>query len=203
MPVNKDGVEVNDDGSEITPEQLETSDWTNVLKLEDNVNAKALSIEVLAPSTVPHTIPYLEVYRTDEAFFKEYVSPLLSNTGNTTFEEPTEALGTDALSEEEQSGQITARNVGSNVSGGGNSSNRETHSSKTKTQKLATELESVLRNYYKSSTNFKVLVQRYINAKSNRLSISVVNGRSANNLKKGTDVKAMTNSILRIKHKYG
>ena len=201
MPVNEEGVEVNEDGSEITPEQLETSDWTNVLKLQDKANATALSIEVLAPSTVPHNIPYLEVYRTDEVFFKEYTSPFLSNSGNTTFEEPTESLGTDSLSEESQAGDVLARNVGNQVNNG--SSKGETHSSKTKTQKLASELESVLRKHYKSGTNFKVLVQRYTNAKKNKLSIGAVTVRSANNLKKGTNVKTLTNSVLRIKQKYG
>ncbi len=197
MPVNQDGVEVNEDGSPITPEQLETSNWDDVIKLEDSSKAKALDIEVLAPSSVPHNIPYLEVYRTDEVYFKDYESPFLSNSGNTTFEEPTVALGTDSSENMNDKANVVSHNVANEVSKG------ETHSSKTKNSNLASELEAILKRHYKSTANFKVLVQRYTNAKTNKLSISVVNGRSANNLKKGTDIKSMTNAILRVKKKYG
>lgn len=197
MPVNDDGVEVNEDGTPITPEQLETSNWENVMKLEDSSKAKALDMEVLAPTCVPHNIPYLEIFRTDELYFKNYESPFLSNSGNTSFEEPTQALGTDSTGTANDKANVVSHNVANELSKG------ETHSSKTKNSNLASELESILRNHYKSTANFKVLVQRYINAKTNKLSISVVNGRSSNNLKKGTDIKSMTNAILRVKKKYG
>ena len=78
MPVNKDGEEVNEDGSQITDEQKETHDWTDVITLRDNTKVKPYSIEELATSSVPHTIPYLEVYRTNEVMYRPYKSPYLT-----------------------------------------------------------------------------------------------------------------------------
>ena len=196
MPVNNEGEEVNQDGSEITPEQQETSDWTQVIELNQKNIVKPLDIDVLAPNVVPHNIPYLEVYRTDEVYAKEYTSPYLNNTGNTSTDS---TIGTENNQNEDadsSSGNSHNPNTSSNGKNGAE------HSSKTKNEKLAKELETVLKNHYKSTTNFKVLVNRYMLCKTNKLSISVVNGRSANNLKKGTDVKSMTNAILRIKKKY-
>lgn len=56
----------------------ETSDWTLVEKLNNLSKVKPYDIEVLATSKVPHNIPYLEVYRTDELYYEPYVSPYLS-----------------------------------------------------------------------------------------------------------------------------
>ena len=38
----------------------------------------------LVSSKVPHTIPYFEVYRTDELYYKDYVSPYLSSGASST-----------------------------------------------------------------------------------------------------------------------
>lgn len=79
MPINQDGEEVNPDGTPITEEQQETHDFTEVIELHNKTKVKPYSIEELATSSVPHNIPYLEVYRTDELFYEEYKSPFLSD----------------------------------------------------------------------------------------------------------------------------
>ena len=79
MPVNQDGEEVNPDGTPITEEQQETHDFTEVIELHNKTKVKPYSIEELATSSVPHTIPYLEVYRTNEVMYREYKSPYLSD----------------------------------------------------------------------------------------------------------------------------
>ena len=79
MPVNQDGEEVNEDGSPITDEQKETHDWTEVIQLKDKSTVKPYSIEELATTSVPHNVPYLEVYRTNEVMYREYKSPYLSD----------------------------------------------------------------------------------------------------------------------------
>ena len=73
LPDNEQNQEVTD------PKDEETSDWTEVLELERKARMqKPYDIEVLATSKVPHNIPYLEVYRTDELYYEPYVSPYLS-----------------------------------------------------------------------------------------------------------------------------
>lgn len=260
MPINQDGVEVNSDGSEITPEQQETRNWTQVVELETNNIVKPLDMDVLAPKSVPHNIPYLEVYRTDELYAKDYVSPFMTPPSNTTEGNSDEGgvNGSENSSSNNASleAEITSivnnhitvssgkkeqyvnrlvkaeakwSNIAKIVNGhkikgnatqdtvirailkakqGANSNQSSSpqhdtpHSSKTKNQKLETELRAILKNHYKSKTNFDVLVKRYMGCKTNKLSISVVNGRSSNNLKDGTDVASMTKAILRVKKKY-
>lgn len=192
MPTNEEGVEVNDDGSEITPEQLETSDWTNVLKLMDKDNVKPLDMETLAPTSIPHNIPYLEVYRTDEVYFKDYESSFLSNSGNTTLEPIEGESVTDANATMENSARITASNVGDSVK-----------SSKTKNSKMAKEILSVVENNYKKSAYFDTLVERYMTARANKLSINAVTERSYKHLKDSSSVSSLDDAILRIKKKYG
>ena len=79
MVVNQDGEEVNSDGTPITDEQKETHDWTEVIELHNKSKLKPYSIDELATKSVPHTIPYLEVFRTDELFYEEYTSPFSSD----------------------------------------------------------------------------------------------------------------------------
>lgn len=78
MPTNDEGKLVNEDGTPITQEQQETYDWDEVIKLHSSSNLKPYSMEELATTSVPHNIPYLEVYMTDELYYKEYKSPYLS-----------------------------------------------------------------------------------------------------------------------------
>lgn len=261
MPINSDGEEVNIDGSPVTEEQNETSDWTQVIALNQNSNVKPLSIDVLAPNTVPQNIPYLEVYRTDELYAKDYVSPFMTPPSSSTSGDSSNNV--DGNNSEESSSdndslknEITTivdnhiivssgkkeqyinrlvkakanwTNIAKIVNGhkikgnatqdtvirailkakqktNSNSSSTPKHdtphSSKTKNQKLENELRAILKNHYKSTTNFDVLVKRYMGCKTSKLSISIVNGRSSNNLKDGTDVTSMTNAILRVKKKY-
>lgn len=200
MPTNEDGVEVNEDGSEITPEQLETSDWTSVLKLMEKDNVKSLDMETLAPTSVPHNIPYLEVYRTDEVYFKEYQSPFLSNSGNTTLEPTTEEITTDANATAENSGKITASNVGDKMGakGGGNN----VKSSKTKNSKLSDEILSIVKKNYKSTANYKTLVNRYMSANATKNSISAVTKRSSIHLEASVNPSTVNSAILDVKKKY-
>lgn len=70
--------EVVQNGEVSDPKDDETSDWTEVNTLKNNTKVKPYDIELLATSKVPHNIPYLEVYRTDELYYEPYTSPYLS-----------------------------------------------------------------------------------------------------------------------------
>lgn len=84
MPVNSDGETVDRNGEAIDPKDLETANWLDVEALKLNDNVKPLKIETLAPTCVPINIPYFEAYRTDELYYKEYESPFLSSTSDST-----------------------------------------------------------------------------------------------------------------------
>ena len=176
----------NDDSSNTPTEQQETSDWTEVLKLNEKSDVEPLSVKVLAPNVVPHNIPYLEVYRTDELYAKDYVSPFMTP--------PSTSTTTDGGGSE------------SSGDGGGSSSQSNMHdsphSSKNKNKNLSRDLENILRNHYKKTTNFPVLIKRYLNCKTNKASIEAVHKRSFKNLKPGTDMASLTSAILKVKRKY-
>ena len=61
MPINQEGVEVNEDGTPITDEQKETSDWTQVIELNNKTSVKPYSVDVMVTNKVPHNIPFLDV----------------------------------------------------------------------------------------------------------------------------------------------
>ena len=90
--------------------------------------------------------------------------------------------------------------------GGGSSSQSNMHdsphSSKNKNKNLSRDLENILRNHYKKTTNFPVLIKRYLNCKTNKASIEAVHKRSFKNLKPGTDMASLTSAILKVKRKY-
>lgn len=191
MPTNSEGVEVNEDGSEITPEQLETSDWTRVVELENRNKVKPLDMEVLAPTSVPHNIPYLEVFRTDEVYYKDYESPFMS-VGETSSTEST-------TSSEEDGEQSSEENVTQTSSG---DAHNEGHSSKTKNAKLSNELRNVIKKYFKNTANVNTLVNRYMSARTSKTSIGSVTNRSSVHLKSNVSPSEVNGAIYKVKHKY-
>lgn len=99
------------------------------------------------------------------------------------------------------------RTSSSSGSSSGKGSSSPKYSAKNKTKYLKQALKETLKLYYKKGTNWDRLVQRYINAKNNRIAIAVVNGRSEGNLKDSVrkdskKIKEMTTSILSIKKEY-
>lgn len=200
MVVNSEGVEVNQDGSEITPEDKETSDWTQVLELSQKDNVKPLDIEVLAPSSVPHNIPYFEVYRTDELYAKDYISPFMTLPSDSTSGDD-ENDGGESNSDNGDNGN----NGGSSSSNNGSSSssnNYDTpHSSKTKNQKLHDEILNVVKNNYKDG-DFSKITNLYITAKTSKTHIAGVTVLCKRHLKDGNTGTSLTNSIYKIKRKY-
>ena len=197
MVVNSEGEEVNEDGTPLNDEQQETHDWTEVIELHNKTKLKPYSIEELATSSVPHNIPYLEVYRTDELWYKEYHSPYGSDVSVTD--------SSTSTSSESDTGSDGGDESSSSSSGGSASSSRGVvpkYSSKTKNGKLKDELKNIVKNNFKKEANHTSLVNRYMECKTNKLIIAGVTGWSSKWLKDGVNVKELNNSIYNAKHKY-
>ena len=253
MPTNSEGEEVNQDGSPITDEQKETHDWTDVITLRDKSKVKPYSIEELATTSVPHTIPYLEVYRTNEVMYRPYKSPYLteistdgSSDGSSSSEDSGDGGGSSSSSvwtalskilsdyypaSKDKNGWIQKlRDANSdwtsiakvvNQMGGDSkkqnnvisavlnakknsstSSNSPRYSSKNKNAKLKNELMSVVKNNFKKKANYNTLVNRYMEAKTNKDSISSVTNHSSVWLKSSVSPSTVNNAVYNIKHKY-
>ena len=199
MPVNQDGVEVNPDGTQVTDEQRETSDWSQVIELHQKSNVKPYDISILATNTVPINIPYLEVYRTDELYYKDYESPFSStseqvtdgiNSGDDT--ETTDGTGTDTSSQ--------TSSGGSKVNDKGKQSSS---SGKVKTQNIKSEILRIVKIYYKSSANYNAITNRYMLCKNDKKFIAGVTALHQKHLKKKDTAPSVVRAILNAKKKYG
>lgn len=169
MVVNQDGEEVNSDGTLITPEQQETHDFTEVIELHNKTKVKPYSIEELATSSVPHNIPYLEVYRTDELYYEEYESPFASD------------ISVGDGSSDSSSGDSSTD--GSDSSGSGSS--------------LWTELANIVNNHITVSSGKKdQYIQRLRDADNNWTAIAkIVNGHKIfGNATQDTVIRAILNA---------
>ena len=191
MPINDEGVEVNEDGTPITKEQMETSNWTQVIELHDKTKLKPYSMEEMATTTVPHNIPYLELYRTDELYYEEYKSQFLSDSGNTTLDSYTTSSDSDSSDDSS-----------SDSSTGTSSPTNPTHSSKNKNPQLTNELKNIVKNHFKKEANYNTLVRRYRECKTNEKIIALVTYRSKKWLKDGTNTASLVSAILRTKRNY-
>ena len=127
------------------PKDQETSDWTNVNDLTKKSLVKPYSIDTLATSKVPHNIPYLEVYRTDELYYQSYVSPYLS-------------VG-DGTSSTDGGDGSTGDGSGANVS------NEST---------LWTDLSKIVWKYYPASKKKDYWIGRFRDANSTWSSVAIV-----------------------------
>lgn len=253
----------------LDPKDKETSDWTDIDKLEKS-KATPYSVEKLATSKVPHNIPYLEVYRTDELYYQPYTSPFLSSGVDGT----TSAGGDDGTVGADGSGgsgtgtgggvlwtelskivwdyypRSTAKNywIGelrkannnwasvakvinkmggdkdkqnnvirkvldakakfpydsttSKIGLGASSIVDQVHSAKNKVEKLRGELLEYVRKSYISGIHHSVIVNRYIEANNNKVSIGAVTYVFRKYLKKGVTETAVNSKVLEIKKKY-
>ena len=190
-----DGEDINNEGTQANEEQEETHDWTDVIELHNKSKLKPYSIEELATSSVPHTIPYLEVYRTDELYYEEYESPFLSVSSSSDTSSDSES-GTD---EEGSSSSGDGSSSGGTTGGNGNTPR---YSSQTKNSRLRNELQSVVNKYYKKQANHTTLVNRYMNCKNNKIVIAGITAWSNKWLKSRNNVKQLNTSVYNIKRKY-
>ena len=191
MPVNQDGEEVNEDGSPITDEQKETHDWTDVITLHNNSKVKPYSIEELATSSVPHTIPYLEVYRTNEVMYRPYKSPYLTEISTSDSGDSENSASDDSAStDESQSTQSSS------------SSNAPQYSTKSKNKRLSNELKIIVKNNFKKEANHKTLINRYMSCKTNKEAIGSVTNHSSVWLKSSVSPSSVNTAVYNVKHKY-
>lgn len=205
MPVNEEGVEVNEDGTPVTPEQRETYDWDTVLKLHSKSNdVKPYSIDELATNKVPHNIPYLEILRTDELYYEEYKSPFLSeiDVGSGSSSESGDAESEDNGTEgtEESGGDASSSASKFSTRAGAQISNSPKHSTKTKNAKLNNALKSIVKSNFKSKTD--TITKFYMQCKTNKISIGVVTTTYAVYLKNQKNAKNVTNAVYNAKHRY-
>ena len=184
MPINDEGVEVNEDGSPVTPEQMETANWAPVQELHNKTKLKPYSMEEMATTSVPHNIPYLEIYRSDELYYQEYKSSFLSNEGNTTLETPSD----EELSKEKTDEEKTPTDP--------------KYTTKDKNSKLNNELKGMIVSKFKNTANYDTLVSRYMDCNNDKKCIDAVTERSKKHLKDGVHVSDVGDPILKIKEKY-
>lgn len=97
-------VEIDDSESVAnTTSDASGKDITNEIEV-DSSEVKIFGIEELVPSSTPITIPYLEVYRTNELEYVPYLSPY--NVGIQSSDSESDDIGTeesDESTEEENS----------------------------------------------------------------------------------------------------
>ena len=181
MPVNQDGVEVNEDGTPITDEQKETSDWTQVIELNNKTSVKPYSVNAMVTNTVPHNIPFLEVYRTDELYYKEYESPFSSASDSMSGSE----LGEDT-------------SVGNGTDGTGTDSGSSSSSGGSNGSALWTEIVTIVNNHIEVSSGKKnQYVSRLVKANANWTAIAkIVNGHR---IKGNANQNTVISAILKAK----
>lgn len=179
MPVNQDGVEVNADGTPVTDEQKETSDWTQVIELNNKTSVKPYSVNAMVTNTVPHNIPFLEVYRTDELYYKEYESPFSS--------------ASDSMSGSEL-GEDTSMSTTADGTGGTSSSSSGGSSGTA----LWTEIVTIVNNHIEVSSGKKnQYVSRLVKANANWTAIAkIVNGH---HIKGNANQNTVISAILKAK----
>ena len=181
MPINQDGVEVNEDGTPITDEQKETSDWTQVIELNNKTSVKPYSVDVMVTNKVPHNIPFLEVYRTDQLYYKEYESPFSSASDSMMGSE----LGEDT--------SMGASSDGTGADSGGSSS-----SSSNGGTALWTDIVTIVNNHIEVSSGKKnQYVSRLVKADNNWTAIAkIVNGHR---IKGNANQNTVISAILKAK----
>lgn len=179
MPVNQDGVEVNADGTPVTDEQKETSDWTQVIELNNKTSVKPYSVNAMVTNTVPHNIPFLEVYRTDELYYKEYESP---------FSSVSDSMSGSELGEDTSMGTTTNDTGGTSSSSSGGSSGTA----------LWTEIVTIVNNHIEVSSGKKnQYVSRLVKANANWTAIAkIVNGHR---IKGNANQNTVISAILKAK----
>lgn len=178
MPVNQDGVEVNEDGTPITDEQKETSDWTQVIELNNKTSVKPYSVNAMVTNTVPHNIPFLEVYRTDELYYKEYESP---------FSSASDSMSGSELGEDTSVGTGTDGGSGESSSSGGSNGSA-----------LWTEIVNIVNNHIEVGSGKKnQYVSRLVKANANWTAIAkIVNGHR---IKGNANQNTVISAILKAK----
>ncbi len=250
------------------PKDQETSDWTDVDKLEKN-HATPYSIEKLATNKVPHNIPYLEVYRTDELYYQPYTSPFLSSgVDGTTSVGEDGTVGADgsggsgngvgggtlwtelanivwefyprSTDKNYWIGELRSANtdwtsvakVVNKMGGDAKKQNKviqkvidakkkfpydsttgkmakgmismadKVNSSMKSVEKLRDELLKCVRKYYKSGIHHSVIVNQYIGAKNNTISLDARTFMFRKYLKSGVSRDTVNKEVLKIKKKY-
>ena len=153
---------------------------------------KPYTIEELTAKGVPQTIPYLEVYRTDEVFYRPYTSPYLAGVSTTGTDNTTDSSSEDT---EESSGSSTNDNSTSNGIA-------PKYSSKNKNTKLKSEIKTIVKNNFKEKANQDTLVKNYMNSKTTKEAIGSVTNHSSVWLKDEVSPSSVNDAIYRIKHKY-
>lgn len=179
MPVNQDGVEVNADGTPVTDEQKETSDWTQVIELNNKTSVKPYSVNAMVTNTVPHNIPFLEVYRTDELYYKEYESP---------FSSASDSMSGSELGEDTSMGTATDGTGGTSSSSSGGDGGTA----------LWTEIVTIVNNHIEVSSGKKnQYVSRLVKANANWTAIAkIVNGHR---IKGNANQNTVISAILKAK----
>ena len=189
MPVNDEGVEVNEDGTPVTPEQMETANWAPVQELHNKSKLRPYSMEEMATTSVPHNIPYLEIYRSDELYYQEYKSSFLSNEGNTALETPS---AEEEAKDKSDDGKAKEEKAPTDPK----------YTSKTKNTQLNNELKGMIVSKFKNTANYDTLVSRYMDCNNDKKCIDAVTNRSKKHLKDGVSVSDVGEPILKIKEKY-
>ena len=208
MPVNQDGEEVNQDGTPITDEQKETSDWTQVIELNQKSTVKPYDINILATNTIPTNIPYLEVFRTDELYFKDYES-LFSSTSEPVTGGADGSINTGS-SDETSGGDASSQTSSSNGGSSSSSSNSKhknkgktsSSSGKVRTNKLKSEITNLVKKYYKKSANVTTITNRYMNCRTDKVFIASVTMLHYKHLKSTQNLHSLNEAIYNAKHKY-
>ena len=142
-------VKNDEDKVENTTSDGTGKDITDELKDADEV--KIYTIEELVPSSVPITVPYLEIYRTNELEYIPYMSPYNVGVGASSSDD---SGSSDSGSEDGSSDESSSDSSGSSSSssGGSSSSSSGGSSSGRSSSSSSSGKRSLSRNYINSIT---------------------------------------------------
>lgn len=108
--------------SENTTSDTSGEDITDEIEVDAN-EVKMFSVEELVPSSTPMTVPYLEIYRTNELEFIPYISPYnVGVSSSDSSEDSSSDSGTDSGSENSENTGDGSSSDSSSSSGSSSSS---------------------------------------------------------------------------------
>lgn len=177
-----------------TNAQSSASKTSNV-KGNNGYGTLGKSLDKYCPSNTPITIPYMEAYRTDELYYKDYESPLNSmSSGNSNDTlDGSDANDVTGSTNSSSSGDLSGvpKTTSSNK-------NKSSNTGSQTSSALGSKLTKAVQTYFKSNANHKTLVSRYKSAGKNLGKVSNVTKKSRKWLKQGYNDSTVSLAIYTV-----
>lgn len=178
---------------------------TKKVNMTNNVSMRDL-LDKYCPSSTPVLVPYLEVYRTDELYYKDYVSEL----NNMSSDDSDSELATST----DTSNSATGSDKGSGSGGGGGgvlgspTTSRKTISKNEQQRRVKNKnheeaLRKAIKETYNNKANVNGLIRRYKSAGTNFKECNYIAMRYPHWLKKSSNFTTTALLMVGINKKFG